>query len=43
MLYFILDHMVHLGVMVILALSLNLINGFTGMFSLGHHLSLIHI
>ena len=37
MLYFILDHMVHLGVMVILALSLNLINGFTGMFSLGHH------
>ena len=37
MLYFILDHMVHMGVMVILALSLNLINGFTGMFSLGHH------
>jgi branched-chain amino acid transport system permease protein len=37
MLYFILDHMVHMGIMVILALSLNLINGFTGMFSLGHH------
>ncbi|MFT4979178.1 MAG: branched-chain amino acid transport system permease protein [Myxococcota bacterium] len=37
MLYFILDHSVHLGVMMILALSLNLINGFTGMFSLGHH------
>ena len=37
MLYFILDHAVHLGIMVMLALSLNLINGFTGMFSLGHH------
>jgi len=36
-LFFILDHCVHLGVLVILALSLNLINGFTGMFSLGHH------
>ena len=37
MLFFILDHCVHMGILVILALSLNLINGFTGMFSLGHH------
>lgn len=37
MLFFILDHSVHLMILVILALGLNLINGFTGMFSLGHH------
>ena len=37
MLYFLLDHLVHFGILVVLALGLNLINGFTGMFSLGHH------
>lgn len=37
MLYFLLDHIVHFGILVVLALGLNLINGFTGMFSLGHH------
>ncbi|MEO1267939.1 MAG: branched-chain amino acid ABC transporter permease [Myxococcota bacterium] len=37
MLYFALDHLVHVTILIILALSLNLINGFTGMFSLGHH------
>jgi branched-chain amino acid transport system permease protein len=37
MLFFVLDHAVHLSILIILALSLNLINGFTGMFSLGHH------
>ncbi|MCA9516232.1 MAG: branched-chain amino acid ABC transporter permease [Myxococcales bacterium] len=34
---FVLDHLVHLSILVMLALSLNLINGFAGMFSLGHH------
>ena len=37
MLYFAVDHFIHFTMLVILALSLNLINGFTGMFSLGHH------
>ncbi len=37
MVYFVLDHVFHLCILVILALGLNLINGFTGMFSLGHH------
>lgn len=37
MLEFALDHFVHFSILVVLALSLNLINGFTGMFSLGHH------
>lgn len=37
MVYFILDHVFHLSIFLILALGLNLINGFTGMFSLGHH------
>ncbi len=37
MLYFALDHLIHFGILTILALSLNLINGYTGMFSLGHH------
>lgn len=37
MLYFILDHIFHLSILLVLALGLNLINGFTGMFSLGHH------
>lgn len=37
MLYFLLDHAVHLSILVMLALGLNLINGFAGMFSLGHH------
>jgi len=37
MLQYILDHTVHMGILMVLALSLNLINGYTGMFSLGHH------
>lgn len=37
MLEFALDHFIHFSILVVLALSLNLINGFTGMFSLGHH------
>jgi branched-chain amino acid transport system permease protein len=37
MLYFLLDHSVHICILIVLALGLNLINGFTGMFSLGHH------
>lgn len=37
MLYFVLDHLFHLSIFIVLALGLNLINGFTGMFSLGHH------
>ncbi len=37
MLTFILGHIADLGILIMLALGLNLINGFTGMFSLGHH------
>lgn len=37
MLYFIADHLIHLSIFIMLALGLNLINGFAGMFSLGHH------
>lgn len=37
MLTFILGHIADLCILIMLALGLNLINGFTGMFSLGHH------
>jgi branched-chain amino acid transport system permease protein len=37
MLTFILGHFADLCILIMLALGLNLINGFTGMFSLGHH------
>lgn len=31
------SHLVYIGIFLILTLSLNLINGYTGLFSLGHH------
>lgn len=37
MLTFVLGHIADLCILIMLALGLNLINGFTGMFSLGHH------
>lgn len=37
MINYILNHFFHLNILLVLALGLNLINGFTGMFSLGHH------
>ncbi len=37
MLYYLLEHLTHMALLMVLALGLNLINGYTGMFSLGHH------